>query len=128
MENPDAIQVLDGEYTYVDNDALWSVVEGPWESTDDHWRMILSMDNGMTLSLDGETVLEGEIYFTYLQPGEILETRFYLDDYALRISDQKALGEITYLCHKTEGSGGTLWMDLELSDGTEETVKLQKIK
>ena len=32
MKNPDAVQILDGDYTYVDNSILWAVLEGTWKS------------------------------------------------------------------------------------------------
>ena len=34
MENPDFAYPLDGDRTYVDNSALWPVLEGTWKSTD----------------------------------------------------------------------------------------------
>lgn len=129
MENPDAIEMLDGDHTYVDNSILWSVLEGMWENAEGRWQAVISEESGIALTMDGEAVLKGELYFTYLQPGEVLQTRFYLDDYTLRTSDLKALGEITYLCYETgDGGSGTLRIELELPDGTEETVALQKIK
>ena len=38
MENPDFAYPLDGDRTYVDNSALWPVLEGTWKSTDGHRR------------------------------------------------------------------------------------------
>ena len=129
MENPDAIEILDGDYTYVDNSILWPVLEGMWESAEGRWQAVISEESGIALTMDGETVLKGELYFTYLQPGEVLHTMFYLDDYTLRTPDLKALGEITYLCHEAgDGDSGTLRIEMELPDGTEETVALHKIK
>ncbi len=128
MENPDAIQLLDGDHTYVDNSILWPVLKGRWESTDGHWQMILGEDTGITLLLDGETVQNGELYFTYLQPGENLQTELEPEVALLQKADGTAFGEITYLCHETGDGDGTLRMEVELPDGTEETVKLQKIK
>ncbi len=129
MENPDAIQMLDGDYTYVDNSILWPVLDGIWESVEGRWQAVIGEDTGIALSLDGETVLTGELYFTYLQPGKVLQTEFYLDDYTLQTPDRKTLGKITYLCYETgDGDSGMLRMEVELSDGTEETVALQKQK
>ena len=127
MQNPDAVQILDGDYTYVDNSILWAVLEGTWKSAEGRWQAVVSEESGIALMMDGEAVLKGELHFTYLQPGEVLQTEFYLDDYTLRTPDLKSLGEITYLCHEAgDGGSGTLRIEMDLSGGTEETVKLKK--
>ena len=46
MENPDAAFLLDGDHTYVDNDALWPVLEGAWESADDRWQADIGEESG----------------------------------------------------------------------------------
>ena len=129
MENPDALQILDGDYTYIDNSILWPVLEGTWEDEEGRWQAAIDEESGIVLTLDGEAALKGMLYFTYLQPGEVLETMLYLDDYTLRAPSLKTLGEITYFCHESgDGGSGTLRMELDLPDDTEKTVKLQKIK
>ncbi len=128
MENPDAVQVLDSDHTYVDNSKLWSTLEGRWKGTENNWQMVLSEDSGITISMDGETVLKGDLNFTYTQPGDNYETRLYPDVERLQNADGTTLGEISYLCHEAGEGCGIIQMEVNLTDGTEETVKLQKIK
>ena len=68
MENPDAAFPLDGDHTYVDNSALWPVLEGAWESEDGRWQADIGEESGIVLSADGETVLASPLDFTYLRP------------------------------------------------------------
>ena len=132
MENPDAVredelQILDGDHTYVDNSALWPVLEGVWESGDGRWQAVIGEDSGIALTLDGETVLRCGLSFTYLQPGRNEQTELYPDSRALRTPDGTEWGEITSLCHEAgDGGSGALAMTLELPEGAEETVTLQK--
>ena len=132
MENPDAVredelQILDGDHTYVDNSALWPVLEGVWESGDGRWQAVIGEDSGIALTLDGETVLCCGLSFTYLQPGRNEQTELYPDSRALRAPDGAEWGEITSLCHEAgDGGSGALAMTLELPEGAEETVTLQK--
>ena len=49
MENPDAAFLLDGDHTYVDNSALWPVLEGTWESEDGRWQASISEESGIVL-------------------------------------------------------------------------------
>ena len=56
MENPDAAFLLDGDHTYVDNSALWPVLEGTWESEDGRWQATIGEESGIVLRADGETV------------------------------------------------------------------------
>lgn len=132
MENPDAVredelQILDGDHTYVDNSALWPVLEGVWESGDGRWQAVIGEDSGIALTLDGETVLSCGLSFTYLQPGRNEHTELFPDSRALRTPGGTEWGEITSLCHETgDGGSGALAMTLELPEGAEETVTLQK--
>ncbi len=129
MENPDVIEILDGDHTYIDNSVLWPVLAGTWESADGRWQALIREESGMALMLDGEAVLNSGLSFTYLQPGEVLQTELYPDGCTLQTPDLRTLGEITCLCHEAgDGGSGTLRMEMELPDGTEETVELQKIK
>lgn len=66
MENPDAAFLLDGDHTYADNSALWSVLEGTWESEDGRWQASIGEESGIVLSADGETVLTSAAF--YLSP------------------------------------------------------------
>ncbi len=128
MENPDAILELDGDYTYVDNSLLWPVLKGSWEDSKGRWQAIITEEGGLTLTLDGEPLLSSALHFTYLQPGNVLQTEFYLDSYTLRAPNGTIQGEILYLCHEAaNGCSGTLLIEVELSDGMKETVELQKV-
>lgn len=107
MENPDAgpeeERQLDGDYTYVANELLLDRIAGTWESTDGRWRMTLSGDYGITMTLDGDTVLADTLEFTYLQPGEVLNTELRLlsREYALRRTDGSTAGEIFSMYHES---------------------------
>ena len=133
MENPDAVredelQILDGDHTYVDNSALWPVLEGVWESGDGRWQAVLSEGDGLRLTRDGAAVLTGPLDFTYLQPGEVTQTELRLADGTLRTAEGTELGWLAHLAHRTSGelADGTLVMALELTDGKDETVTLTK--
>ncbi len=128
MEDPEYLELLDGDRTYIDNPALWSVLEGRWESADGRWLALIDEGSGLGLRLGGETVLSGGLSFTYLQPGRSEQTELYPAGRELRSADGTALGRIEYLCHESGEGDGMLCMRLELPDGTEETIKLQKIK
>lgn len=127
MENPETISAMDGEYTYVDNSILWPVLEGTWESGDGRWQAVLSENTGLTLTMDGETVLNDTLSFTYLQPGKVTQTELWPGSVVLQTPDGTALGEIISFCHEAaEAGSGALLLQLETQDGTEETIKLQK--
>ena len=128
MENPDAVELLDGNGTYVDNGRLWPVLEGVWESEDGRWQAVLSEGDGLRLTRDGAAVLTGPMDFTYLQPGEVTQTELRLADGTLRTAEGTELGWLAHLAHRTSGelADGTLVMALELTDGKDETVTLTK--
>ena len=126
MENPEYLEILDGDHSYIDNSALWPVLEGTWESSDGRWLALIDEGSGLELRLGGETVLSCGLSFTYLQPGRNEQTGLFPDETELRAQDGSELGEIEYLCHESGDGCGTLRMELELPDGTEETIKLQK--
>ena len=128
MENPDVAFPLDGDRTYVDNAVLWSVLAGTWASTDGRWQASIREDNGIVLSLDGETVLRAPLYFTYLQPGQIIWTEITLENGTLVTPDGVSLGEIKSFGHEAENGepSGTLELKLERPDDSEETVTFRK--
>ena len=127
MENPDAVFPLDGDHTYADNGALWSMLEGTWESEDGRWQADIGEESGIVLSADGETVLVSPLYFTYLRPGKVIWTELRLESAALTSPDGTALGEIADLCHDAwDGGSGSLVFCLKRPDGSEETVTLRK--
>lgn len=128
MENPDVAFPLDGDRTYVDNAVLWSVLAGTWASADGRWQASIREDNGIVLSLDGETVLRAPLYFTYLQPGQIIWTEITLENGTLVTPDGVSLGEIKSFGHEAENGepGGALELKLERPDDSEETVTFRK--
>ena len=128
MENPDVAFPLDGDRTYVDNAVLWSVLVGTWASVDGRWQASIREDNGIVLSLDGETVLRAPLYFTYLQPGQIIWTEITLENCTLVTPDGVSLGEIKSFGHEAENGepSGTLELKLERPDDSEETVTFRK--
>ena len=128
MENPDAASLLDGDHTYVDNDALWPVLEGTWESEDGRWQADIGEESGIVLSADGETVLASPLDFTYLRPGKVVWTELEVEERELVTPDAASLGRIKefgYEAADGEGSG-TLTLKLERPDESEETVTFQK--
>ena len=128
MENPDVAFPLDGDRTYVDNAVLWSVLVGTWASADGRWQASIREDNGIVLSLDGETVLRAPLYFTYLQPGQIIWTEITLENCTLVTPDGVSLGEIKSFGHEAENGepSGALVLKLERPDDSEETVTFRK--
>ena len=128
MENPDVAFPLDGDRTYVDNAVLWSVLAGTWASADGRWQASIREDNGIVLSRDGETVLCAPLYFTYLQPGQIIWTEITLENCTLVTPDGVSLGEIKSFGHEAENGepSGTLELKLERPDDSEETVTFRK--
>ena len=128
MENPDVAFPLDGDRTYVDNAVLWSVLAGTWASADGRWQASIREDNGIVLSRDGETVLRAPLYFTYLQPGQIIWTEITLENCTLVTPDGVSLGEIKSFGHEAENGepSGTLELKLERPDDSEETVTFRK--
>ena len=128
MENPDTVFPLDGDHTYVDNGALWSMLEGTWESADGRRQAIIDEDSGIVLSADGETVLASPLDFTYLRPGKVVWTELEVEERELVTPDGGSLGRIKefgYEAADGEGSG-TLTLKLERPDESEETVTFQK--
>ena len=128
MENPDAAFLLDGNHTYVDNDALWPVLEGAWESEDGRWQASISEESGIVLRADGETVLASPLDFTYLRPGKVVWTELEVEKRELVTPGGVLLGKIKDFGHEaSDGEGsGTLELTLERPDESEETVTFQK--
>mgnify|MGYP004530004713 FL=1 len=128
MENPDVAFPLDGDRTYVDNAVLWSVLAGTWASADGRWQASIREDNGIVLSLDGETVLRAPLYFTYLQPGQIIWTEITLENCTLVTPDGVSRGVSKSFGHEAENGepSGTLEQNLERPDDSEETVTFRK--
>ena len=128
MENPDAASLLDGDHTYADNDALWPVLEGTWESADGRWQADIGEESGIVLRADGETVLVSPLDFTYLRPGKVVWTELEVEERELVTPDGASLGRIKesgYEASDGEDSG-TLTLKLDRPDESEETVTFQK--
>ena len=128
MENPDAAFPLDGDHTYVDNDALWPVLEGAWESEDGRWQADIGEESGIVLRADGETVLTSPLHFTYLRPGKVVWTELEVEKHELVTPEGVSLGRIADFGHEaSDGEGsGTLELTLEQPDESEEMVTFQK--
>ena len=126
MENPDAAFLLDGDHTYVDNDALWPVLEGAWESADGRWQADIGEESGIVLRADGETVLTSPLHFTYLRPGKVVWTELEVEKHELVTPEGVSLGRITDFGHEAADGEGSGTLELTLSGGSEETVTLQK--
>ena len=128
MENPDAVFPLDGDHTYVDNGALWSMLEGTWESEDGRWQASIGEESGIELRIDGESVLASPLDFTYLRPGKVVWTELEVEERELVTPDGVSLGKIKDFGHEAaDGEGsGTLELTLERPDESVETVTFQK--
>lgn len=129
MENPDytgEINMLDGDYTYVDNGALLAVIAGTWSSADGRYGLTLGDDCRILLTLDGKTVLEDQIHFTYLQPGYVAATEFSLDAWELKDADGTVLGEICSLRHEAGEDGGSILLEAAFGDGGSEIISFKQ--
>ena len=121
MENPDQeLFLLDGDGTYVDNSLLWPVLAGTWESPED----------GLTLRLDGETVLETPLDFTYIPHKKIQDTGLMLDNCVLQKADGTELGKIldVYHCAGAGEDSGRLELTVDWSEAADKVVELQKVE
>ena len=126
MENPDAAFLLDGDHTYVDNSALWPVLEGTWESEDGRWQASISEESGIVLRADGETVLVSPLYFTYLRPGKVVWTELEVEEHELVTPGGVSLGKIKDFGHEAPDGEDSGTLTLTLTDGSEGTVTFQK--
>lgn len=120
MENPfieddnedEQIEILDGNNTYVDNEALLDRIAGDWLSENGHYRLQLDHEYKMILQMDGESVLECEIDFTYLQPGDYKVTDISLEPDSLTQEDGTVIGSITNFYHALVDDEDTLFMEI----------------
>lgn len=110
-ENEEPIE-YDGDYSYVDNEALMNRIAGVWISTDERCRLQINDDNSVTLSMDGETVLDGSIDFTYLQPGNERETELTLYPEQLISADGTVIGTAVSFYHVPSGDEDSLHMEI----------------
>lgn len=127
VDGTDDVHILDGDHTYVDNEKLLQVITGTWSSEDGHYAIKLDSDCRITLSLDGEPLLNDHIQFVYLQPGIVQSTDFSLDSCVLQRQDGSPAGEIISFYHETsdEDTSGRLILEIDLADSSK-TVEFKK--
>ena len=126
MENPLigeldglTVEMVDGNFTYVDNGVLMEVITGSWESDDGRFILTIREDETFSLTLDGETVMEDTLQFTYLQPGKVFSTEFNLSSYELK----DGRGRIdAFIHHASDEGSGEIRMDIVDADENRETV------
>lgn len=106
------IEILDGNNTYVDNEALLDRIAGEWLSENGHYRLQLDYEYKMLLQMDGESVLECEIDFTYLQPGDYKVTDISLEPASLTQADGAKIGAVTNFYHALVDDEDTLFMEI----------------
>ena len=88
--------------------------------------MSITREGTMTLTREGETVLETPLQFTYLQPGEVPATDLYPDSISLCRRDGTPIGEIGEMRHESGDGSGTICVKLTLRDGTSQTIQFYK--
>lgn len=123
-EDPGQVEMLDGDYTYVDNYILLPVLVGTWESANGRYGMTLSEDDQIRLTMDGETVLEDTYSFTYLQPGIVYSTDLLLGKWELTKPD----GTVCQICdlhHEVSDSDENGRIILSLSGGSNKTEEIE---
>ena len=108
MINDPSPELLDGRSTYVDNDALWPRLGGGWQSEDGRWLADCDRENGLRLTLDGETVLDTPLSFTYLLPDADSTTALYPEKTRLRTAGSLTCGSIGELYFEDGEPNGTL--------------------
>ena len=129
VDGTDDVHIQDGDHTYVDNEKLLQVITGTWSSEDGHYAIKLDSDCRITLSLDGEPLLNDHIQFVYLQPGIVQSTEFSLDSCVLQRKDGSPAGEITSFYHEVsdEDTSGRLIVEIDLADNSK-TVEFKKLQ
>ncbi len=126
VENP---FVLDGGYSYVDNDKLLEVLTGTWISTDGHFELTIWEDSNISIAMDRTVVLEDTLKFTYLQPGYVACTEFGLSCWDLIDKDGTTLAIIDFLRHEAAGDSkgnGLIIMEIETADGSCKSIVFEK--
>lgn len=119
-------QMLDGDFTYVDNPVLLDIIAGEWESKDGQYSMTLCDDYSMTLVWNGLTVLKGQMDFTYLQPGKVETVEFCLNDYILKDNEDAEVGEIRSFYYEFGEKSGTFHMQIAGEDDKNSKVEFVK--
>ena len=110
----------------MDNEALLAEIRGTWTSGDGRYTLTIRDEGDIALSLEGETVLEDQLQFVYLQPGYVGSTEFSLDSYTLKRGDGTPVGETGAFRHESGENGGRILMEVSYEDGGSETVTFKK--
>lgn len=90
----------------------------PWESPEDGWQAVINEEDGLTLRLDGETVLETPLDFTYIPRKKIQDTGLMLDNRVLQKADGTEWGKIldVYHCAGAGEDSGRLELTVDWSE------------
>ena len=131
MVNPDAVigedgeyyipddtisddHMVDGNFTYVDNDKLLERIVGDWESADGSYTMVYDRDYQMTIKEGGVELLATKADFRYLQPGEVTDTDFMLELSTIKDTAGNDWGEVEYCYHYIENEEDVICMSIYL--------------
>lgn len=136
MINPDAVigedgeyyipddlsddHMLDGDFTYVDNEKLLERICGEWISNDGRYRMKYDDNYQMTITENDVDVFSATAQFSYLQPGEVSQTDFSLNQTILKDSTGNDYGEIDYCYHFVKNDEDIICMNVFLLDNQEQ--------
>lgn len=115
----------DGDFTYVDNEQLLSVIEGEWTSTDGVYQLVIGNNYEIVIFLKGEKVIEDTLHYTYLQPGYVSQTEFSIDASEIDLEDRNNPCEIVQFYHKADENRGMIYFVLKNKDGGEETIEFR---
>ena len=145
MVNPDAAigedgeyyipdeTMLDGDFTYVDNEKLLERIVGRWMSEDGSYSMTYGNDYHMTVMQDSAELLSTRADFVYLQPGEPACTDFRLEVSAIKDTAGNDWGEVESCYHFLENGEDRICLSIylpdaeDVSDG-EIVLQFQKVK
>ena len=80
--------------------------------------------------MDGETVLETPLDFTYIPRKKIQDTGLMLDNRVLQKADGTELGKIldVYHCARAVEDSGRLELTVDWSEAADKVVELQKVE
>lgn len=126
-EDENDLGMVDGDFTYVDNEKLLQVIAGNWKSADGRWEMTIGEDYEIQLSLDREDVMSDTLDFVYLQPGQVFHTEFNLNSQTLAQGDGTTIGEIELFYHEAGENGGRIFMEIAYEKGDSVTLEFQKL-
>lgn len=124
---PEDPVMVDGNYTYVDNEVLLEVIAGTWKSTDGRFELFIGKDYEVTLSVEGEQVLEDTLQYTYLQPGPVSYTEFNVNTQDMLLPDGTNLGEIQAFFHETDENGDKIILEFLKESGVQERVEFAHV-